>query len=128
MLFYNRISESEGINANHTGLDTSKECNVCYFHFLKDRNFLYQTLVCNGCHDVSWCAIHSWILKLFQLKTKPVELLAIWTKLEQIKVFKVNNSSFSLLFIRSMCGFEPHTLNGGWVLYHLTMKITIPEI
>ena len=50
MLFYDRISESEGIDANDTGLDTSKECNVCHL-FLKDRNFLYQPLVYNGFYD-----------------------------------------------------------------------------
>ena len=53
MLFYDRKSESESIDANRTGLDTSKECNICHFYFFKDRNFLYQPHVCNGCYDTS---------------------------------------------------------------------------
>ena len=57
MLLYDRISESEEIDAKHTGLDTSKECNICHFYFFKYRNLLYQPLVCNGCHGASLCAI-----------------------------------------------------------------------
>ena len=59
MLFYDRISESEGIDANLTGMDTSKECNICHFYFFKNRNLLYQLLVCNGCHDASLILIQS---------------------------------------------------------------------
>ena len=66
MLFYNRISESEGIDANHTCLDTSKECKICHFYFFKDRNFLYHPLVCNGCHNASLHAILLTDIKLFQ--------------------------------------------------------------
>ena len=65
MLFYNRISESEGIDANRTGLDTSKECNFCFF---KDRNFLYQPHACNGCHDVSLHAISLTYFKVTLVK------------------------------------------------------------
>ena len=44
MLFYDRISESEGIDANHTGLGTSKECNICHFYFFKNRTFYISLL------------------------------------------------------------------------------------
>ena len=57
MLFYDRKSESKGIDANHTGLDASKECNDCHFYFFRDRNFLYQPLVCNGYYVASFRAI-----------------------------------------------------------------------
>ena len=42
MLFYNRMLELEGVDANCTCLDTSRECNICHFYFFKDRNILYQ--------------------------------------------------------------------------------------
>ena len=57
MLFFDRISESEGIDVNHTGLDTSKECNICHFYFFKEKSFPYQPRVCNGCNDASLRAI-----------------------------------------------------------------------
>ena len=70
MLFYDRISESEGIDANHNGLGTSKECNICHFYFFKDRNFLYQPLVCNGCRNTSLRAISLTDIKIIPVKGK----------------------------------------------------------
>ena len=68
MLFYNRISESECIDANRTGLDISRECNICQFYFFKGRNFLYQPHVCNGCQDASLHAISLIDLKIILVK------------------------------------------------------------
>ena len=76
MLFYDRISESERINANHTSLDTSKECNVCHFDFFKDRNFLYQALLCNGCYDASLRAILLTDFKIISVKSKTYRVVS----------------------------------------------------
>ena len=54
------VSESKGIDANCTGLGTSKEHNICHFYFFKNRNFLCQSLVCNGYHDAS---LHAYFVK-----------------------------------------------------------------
>ena len=70
MLFYDKTSESEGIDARHTGLDTSKECNICHFYFLKDRNFQCQSIVCNGCYDASLRAILLAGFKIISVKAK----------------------------------------------------------
>ena len=69
-------SQSEGIDANHTGLDTSKKCNVYYIYFLKNRNFLYQPLVCNGCHDASLCAISLTDFKIISVKDKTYRVVS----------------------------------------------------
>ena len=68
MLFYDRMSESEGIDANFTGLDTSKHCNICHFYLFKDRNFLYQSLGCNGCHDTLLGTILQTDIKIIPVK------------------------------------------------------------
>ena len=68
MLFYDRISEGEGTDANRTGLDTSKECNICHFYFFTDRNFLYQPHVCNGCHYASLSTISLTDFKTISVK------------------------------------------------------------
>ena len=70
MLFYDIISKAEGIDEYYTGLNTSKECNICHFYFFKDRNFLNQPLVCNGCHDVSLRAIALMDIKIVPVKSK----------------------------------------------------------
>ena len=76
MLFFDRISESEGIDVNHTGLDTSKECNIGHFYFFKDRNFLYQPLVCNGCHNASVHAISLTDIKIIPVKGKTCKVVS----------------------------------------------------
>ena len=68
MLFYDRISEGEGTDANRTGLDTSKECNICHFYFFTDRNFLYQPHVYNGCHYASLSTISLTDFKTISVK------------------------------------------------------------
>ena len=68
MLFYNRMLEPEGIDVNRTGLDTSKVCSICHFYFFKDRDFLYQLRVCNGCHDASLRAISLTDFKVISIK------------------------------------------------------------
>lgn len=78
MLFYKRISESEGIDPNCTGLDNSKECNICHSYFFKKRNFLYQSLICNGYHDASLRTMSLTDIKIIPIKEKiPIESIAI---------------------------------------------------
>ena len=50
MLEYDRIDISEGIDTNKTS--ASKECNICHYWYLLDKNFNYEPYLCNGCHDL----------------------------------------------------------------------------
>ena len=48
-LYFDRIDVSEGIDINKTS--AFKECDIFpYFYFL-DKEFKFQTYVCNRCHD-----------------------------------------------------------------------------
>ena len=51
MLEYDRIDLSEGIDANKTS--NSKECILCKFYYFLNKNFNYQTYLCDECHDIS---------------------------------------------------------------------------
>ena len=51
MWLYEKIDISEGIDFDKT--DKSKECMICHCWFFKDKNFNFEKLVCNGCHDIS---------------------------------------------------------------------------
>ena len=42
MLVYERIDAS----------DKSKECIICHCWFFKEKNFNFEKLVCNGCHNI----------------------------------------------------------------------------
>ena len=54
MLIYKRVDISEGIDFDKT--DKSKECTICHYRVFKDKNFNFENLVRNGCHDISiWC-------------------------------------------------------------------------
>ena len=52
MLEYNRIDISEGIDVKKCN-ETSKQCSLCKFYYFLNKNFNYQTYLCNGCHDIS---------------------------------------------------------------------------
>ena len=47
MLIYERIDDSEGIDLDKT--DKSKECMICYYWFLQEKNFNFEKLICNVC-------------------------------------------------------------------------------
>ena len=58
MLFYSKITESEGIDTAesdvvHTNVKYSKKCDTCHFYFFKNRSFNYQPHVCNECHGAA---------------------------------------------------------------------------
>ena len=50
MLVYERIDASEIIDFDKA--DKSKECIICHCWFFKEKNFNFEKLVCNGCHNI----------------------------------------------------------------------------
>ena len=50
MLEYERIDISEGIDTDKP--DISKECGICQYWYFLDKNFNYESYLCNGCHDL----------------------------------------------------------------------------
>ena len=51
MLEYDRIDISEGIDINKCE-ETSRECSLCKFYYLLDKNFKYGPYLCDGCYDM----------------------------------------------------------------------------
>ena len=51
MLEYDRIDISEGIDVNK--ISNSRKCSLCKFCYFLNKNFNYQTYLCDGCHDIS---------------------------------------------------------------------------
>ena len=50
MLEYERIDVSERIDIDKT--NKSKECDICHYWYLLDKNFNYEKYLYNGCHDL----------------------------------------------------------------------------
>ena len=58
MLFYSKITESEGIDTAErdvicTNLESSKQCDICCFYMFKNRNFNCQPHNCNKCQGAA---------------------------------------------------------------------------
>ena len=51
MLEYEKKPDfSEGIDINKS--IKSKECDICHYWYILDKNFNYEPYLCNGCHDL----------------------------------------------------------------------------
>ena len=50
MLCYDRIDVFKGININKTS--ASKECDIFYYWYFLYYSFMFQSNVCNRCHDL----------------------------------------------------------------------------
>ena len=51
MLEYKRIDASERTDVNRMS-NKSKECDICHNWYFLDKNFTYESYLCNGCHDL----------------------------------------------------------------------------
>ena len=50
MLYSNRTDVSEGIDVNKTS--AYKVCIICHYWYVLNKKFKFQSIVCNGYHDV----------------------------------------------------------------------------
>ena len=48
--YYDRIDISERIDINKTS--ASRECDICPYWYFSNKEFKFQSNVCNGCHDI----------------------------------------------------------------------------
>ena len=49
MLYYDRNDISKGSDVNKKS--ESKDCDICYYWYFLDKDFMFQPNLCNGCHD-----------------------------------------------------------------------------
>ena len=66
MLYYNRISVSEGIHVNNTS--ASKECNICHYWYFLNKRFKFQPNVCNRRHDFLIMSMNLSHIAIFDIK------------------------------------------------------------
>ena len=51
MLEYDRIDISERIDVSET--NASRECDICYYWYIKDIGFKYESYFCHSSHDLT---------------------------------------------------------------------------
>ena len=56
MICYDRIGVSEGIDVNKTS--KLKECDICHYWYFLNKGFMFQSYVCNKCHDLLMMSIN----------------------------------------------------------------------
>ena len=56
MLYYGRIEDSKGNGANKTS--ASKECDICHYCYFLSFTFMFQSNICNRCHDLLMMSIN----------------------------------------------------------------------
>ena len=85
MLKYDRIDISEDIDINKTS--ASKECDICHYSYFLDKNFNYESYLCNGCHDFVQKAMHVNDVAIASIKRKDYRI-RFWhmSKVEAISI------------------------------------------
>ena len=83
MLEYDRIDISERIDINKTS--ASKECDICHYWYFLSKNFIYESYLCNGCHDLMQKAMNFNDVTIVSVKGSDSEFtFGIWAKMMQL--------------------------------------------
>ena len=56
MVYFNKIEISEGTDINNTSV--SKECDICHYWYILNYSFMFQSTVCDRCHDLLMVSIN----------------------------------------------------------------------
>ena len=89
MLEYDRIDISEGIDINKT--NASKECKICHYWYLLDKNFNYEPYLCNGCHELMQKAMSFNDVAIASIKGNDYKV-AFWRMNKDDVISIMNNS------------------------------------
>ena len=92
MLEYDRIDISEGIDINKTS--ETKECDICHYWCLLDKNVTYEPYLCNGCHDLMQNAMNFNDNAIFSIKGNDYKIY-FWYLSKDDAISIINNSSLN---------------------------------
>ena len=91
MLFYNKVTESEGVGVIRINVESSKQCHICHFYFFKDINFNHQPYACNGCHDASLHDQAITDIKIIAIKSGTYRVVSNISYEESTRLLESNN-------------------------------------
>ena len=90
MLEYDRIDISEGLDIKKT--NTSKECKIRHYWYLKDIGFKYESHLCRGCHGLMQKAVSFNNVAIIYVKGS-VYRIHVWYMSKDDEINTMNNSS-----------------------------------
>ena len=103
---------SEGIDINKTR--ASKKCDICHYWYFLDKNFNYESYLCNGCHDLMQKAINFNDVAIVSIKVNDYRIHFLYmSKDEEISIMRNN---FFSLFIKRISGTTYYLRNGEVIL------------
>ena len=89
MLEYDKIDISEGIDINKT--NASKECEICNYWYFLDKNFKYESYICNGYHDLMQKAMNFNYVAIVSIKVNDYRI-HFWYMSKDDAISIMNNS------------------------------------
>ena len=89
MLEYDKIDISEGIDINKT--NASKECDICNYWYFLDKNFKYESYICNGYHDLMQKAMNFNYVAIVSIKVNDYRI-HFWYMSKDDAISIMNNS------------------------------------
>ena len=89
MLEYDKIDISEGIDINKT--NASKECDICNYWYFLDKNFIYESYICNGYHDLMQKAMNFNYVAIVSIKVNDYRI-HFWYMSKDDAISIMNNS------------------------------------
>ena len=92
MLEYDRIDISERSDFNET--NASKDCDICHYWYFLDKNFNYESYLCNGCHDLMQKALNFNGVAIVSIKGNDYRI-HFWYMSKDDAISIMNNSSLN---------------------------------
>ena len=92
MLEYDRIEISEGIDINKT--NASKECDICHYWYVLDKNFNYEPYLYNGCDDLMQKAMNFNNVAIVSIKGNDYRI-HFWYMSKNDAISIMNNSNLN---------------------------------
>ena len=81
MLQYDRIDISKGIDINKT--NKSKECMLCYYWYLLNRNVTYGPYLCDGYYNIMQKFIDFKNIAIVYVKKSSYKIFYTWVNVKQ---------------------------------------------
>ena len=92
MLECDRIDISERSDFNET--NASKDCDICHYWYFLDKNFNYESYLCNGCHDLMQKALNFNGVAIVSIKGNDYRI-HFWYMSKDDAISIMNNSSLN---------------------------------
>ena len=90
MLKYDRINISEGIDVNK--IDKSKECMLCHYWYILDKNFTYGPYLSDGCYNIMQKSIDIKNIAIVHVKKNVCRIYFLYMSKREAEVLMTNSN------------------------------------